>query len=73
MQLTKKHWHQQCGSQNNQNRASSFHGTNPVMFVSAKVRDLCRPIIAGLIMSLDVPDEVFNDTCSGLYLNIEMI
>ena len=51
-----------------------INGTNPVLFVSAKVRDLCCPIVSGSIMSLDVPGEMYNDICSGLCdLNIEMI
>ena len=51
-----------------------INGTNPVLFVSAKVRDLCCPIVSGSIMSLDVPGEMYNGICSGLYdLNIEMI
>ena len=51
-----------------------INGTNPVLFVSAKVRDLCCPIVSGSIMSLDVPVEMYSDSCSGLCdLNIEMI
>ena len=51
-----------------------INGTNPVLFVSAKVRDLCCPIVSGSIMSLDVPVEMYSDICSGLCdLNIEMI